>query len=130
MESEAEGQVTLHGRLDAFGFEPSAATIEATARPASWRATRALIAAGLGLGAAPVVALVPPHIPWLIGSLAAGGVIARKRLTERYTLRSMTAVCPRCGKPVQTEKGRLTAERTVRCNACGQDLTLTVDLPG
>lgn len=129
MENDGERKVKLNGRLDAFGFEPSRVTIEAIERPTSWRATRALIAAGLGLGAAPVVALVPPHIPWLIGSLAAGGVVAQRRLTEKYTLRSMTADCPRCGEPVATEAGRLTAERTVRCNACGQDLTMTVDLP-
>jgi len=123
---EPDGRVTLDGRLEAFGFEPTAVSIDAVARPRSWRTTRALLAAGLGLGVAPVVALVPPHIPWLLGALITGGVVAQRRFTERFTLRSMLASCPRCNQPVETEAGRLTEQRTVRCDACGQDLTLTV----
>lgn len=121
-----DGRVELEGRLEAFGFQPTRVTIDAIERTASWRMTRGLVAAGLGVGVAPVVALVPPHIPWLLGALITGGVIARRRFTEHYTLLSMEGACPRCGEAVTTDPGRLTAERTVRCGACGQDLTMTV----
>lgn len=121
-------QVTLTGRLDAFGFQPSRVQIDAIARSNSWRMTRALLAVGIGIGIAPVAALVPPHIPWVLAALIGGTVVAGRRLTEHFTLRSMAANCPRCGEPVTTEPGRLTADRTVRCTACGQDLALTVEL--
>ncbi len=112
--------------MEAFGFPTQPASIEAVARAASWRASRALLAAAVALGVAPIVALVPPHFPWLIGAVVTGGVLARRRLTERYTVLSMTAVCPRCGAPVTTGPGRLTAERTVSCGSCNQDSVLTV----
>jgi len=120
--------VELSGRLEAFGLAPSPVTLHAIARPVSWRATRALLAAGIGLGIAPVVALVPPHVPWVLGSLIGGGVIAQRRWTEHYTLRSMEAKCPSCGAVVGGEPGRLTASRAVQCPACGKLLMLYVDL--
>lgn len=120
------GRTELTGELSAFGFETRRATIDAIARPKSWRVTRALLAGGIAIGAAPVVALVPPHFPWLIGAVVTGGILARRRLTEHYTLVSMTGACPRCGASVSTEPGRLSGERTVRCGACGQDSSLRV----
>jgi hypothetical protein len=121
-------RVQLEGRLEAFGFEPRVATIEAIARPTSWRVTRALIIAGITIGVAPVVAIAPPHFPWLIGALVTGSVLAGRRLSERYTLRSITSACPRCGTSVSMEPGRLRSEQTVRCGSCGHDSTLTVAL--
>ncbi len=119
-------RVNLKGRVEAFGFAPTVADIDAIARPASWRATRALLAAGIGLGAAPVVAIVPPHIPWALGSLIGGAVIARKRATEHFTLRSLDAKCPRCGEPLSTEPGRLAGTRALHCDKCGLDSILHV----
>jgi hypothetical protein len=88
-----------------------------------------LLAAGIGLGIAPVVALVPPHVPWVLGSLIGGGVIAQRRWTEHYTLRTLEAKCPRCDAVVGSEPGRLTPSRTVQCPSCRQLLMLHVDLP-
>jgi hypothetical protein len=116
--------------VEVFGFAPTVAEIEAIARPVSWRATRALLAAGIGLGAAPVVAIVPPHLPWALGSLIGGAVIARKRATERYTLRSLDAKCPRCGEPLSTGPGRLAATRALHCDKCGLDSILHVNGAG
>lgn len=125
-----DGPVRLKGRVEAFGFTTTNAEIDAIARPASWRATRALLAAGIGLGAAPVVALVPPHIPWVLGSLIGGAVIARKRATEHFTLRSLDAKCPRCGEPLTTETGRLAGTRQLQCARCGLDSILHVETAG
>jgi hypothetical protein len=122
-----EGRVNLKGRVEAFGFTTTEAEIDAIARPASWRATRALLAAGIGLGAAPVVAIVPPHIPWALGSLIGGAVIARKRATEHFTLRTLAATCPRCGEPLTTEAGRLADTRSLHCDKCGLDSILHVE---
>jgi len=122
-----EGRVRLKGRVEAFGFETTDAEIDAIARPASWRATRALLAAGIGLGVAPVVAFVPPHIPWALGSLIGGAVVARKRATEHFTLRSLDAKCPRCGERLDTETGRLAGTRSLQCGKCGRDSILHVE---
>jgi hypothetical protein len=122
-----EGRVNLKGRVEAFGFASTEAGIDAIARPASWRATRALLAAGIGIGVAPVVAIVPPHIPWALGSLIGGAVFARKRATEHFTLRSLTAKCPRCAGPLSTDAGRLAATRQLHCDQCGLDSILHVD---
>jgi hypothetical protein len=118
--------VELTGELSAFGFETRRVTIDAIARPQSWRVTRALLAGGIAIGAAPIVFVIPPHFPWLIGALVTGGVLARRRLTEHYTVVSMTGACPRCGESVSTEPGRLSGDRTVRCGSCGQDSRLSV----
>jgi hypothetical protein len=126
MDSENGGRVELTVTLTAFGFDPRQVTIDAIARPQSWRVTRALIAGGIALGVTPVVALIPPHFPWLIGALVTGGILARRRLTERFTLITMAGACPRCGESVSTEPGRLSGDRTVRCGACGQDSSLSV----
>lgn len=122
----AAARVRLQGRVEAFGFPTSVASIDAIARPASWRATRALLAAGIGLGVAPVAAIIPPHIPWALGALIGGAVVARRRATERHTLRSLDAKCPRCGSALSTEPGRLTATRALQCAACGLDSIMHV----
>lgn len=120
------GRVRLPGRVEAFGYATSAATIAAIARPVSWRATRALLAAGIGLGVAPAAAIIPPHVPWALGALVGGAVVARRRATERYTLRALEAACPRCAGPLTTEPGRLMASRALHCTGCGLDSILHV----
>jgi hypothetical protein len=120
--------VELSGRLEAFGFAPSTVAIQAIARSTSWRMTRGLLALGIGLGVAPVVFFVPPHIPWVIAALATGGVIGQRRFTERYTLRKLDAKCPCCDAAVGLEPGRLTEERMVQCPSCSQSLMLHVDM--
>ena len=123
---EPSGRVRLTGRVEAFGFTTTDASIDAIARSASWRAMRALLAAGIGLGAAPVVAIVPPHIPWALGSIVGGAVIAQRRATEHYTLRTIEATCPRCGAALSTESGRIAGTRQLHCDGCGLDSILHV----
>lgn len=121
--------VQLTGQVEAFGFAPTEATIDAISRPASWRVTRALLALGIGIGVAPVAAIVPPHIPWAAGSVIAGAIIARRRATEHFTLRTFTAACPRCAGWLSTEPGRLAATRSLQCKGCGLDSILHVTAP-
>ena len=118
-------------RLVCFGAPPSPAHVDLIARPVSWRTTRGLLAVAIGVGLAPVAAIVPPHLPWAAASLLGGAVIARNRFREAYTLRGVTGTCPRCAAPVHlASRRRLKAPESVSCNGCGETLLLEVDLPG
>jgi len=67
---------------------------------------------------APVVVLVPPHVPWALGALASGGFLARRRWLERFTVLDVEGTCPRCGTPVKAARGRLRTPHPVLCEAC------------
>jgi hypothetical protein len=72
----------------------------------------------LGLLVAPVVVLIPPHVPWALGALATGGFLARRRWLERFTVLDVAGSCPRCGKPVKATRGRLRSPHPVLCESC------------
>lgn len=116
-------------RLSCFGAEPTAAHVVLILRDASWRTTRGLMALGIGVGLTPVVAIIPPHIPWAAASLIGGIVIARNRFREHSTLLSVEGTCPRCsGKVEQTPHKRLQRPHTVTCGECGETLLLECDI--
>lgn len=115
-------------RIEAFGYTPTAARAHVVERSASWRMTRALLAAAVGLGAAPVVFLVPPHVPWALAALGLGAWFARRFVRERRTLLSLDGVCPRCGAAVTThEPTALRTPHDLTCGACRQGLLVRVD---
>lgn len=117
-------------RLACFGAAPTPAKLDIVVRPASWRTTRALMAAGIGVGLAPLVAIIPPHVPWAAASLIGGGVIARNRLREHHTLMSIRGTCPRCEGEIEQEPARrLGAVQSIQCGNCGESVLLEVDLP-
>lgn len=127
----AAAHLSPPARLVCFGAPPSPAHVDLIARPASWRTTRGLLAVAIGVGLAPVAALVPPHLPWAAASLLGGVVIARNRFRETYTLRGVEGTCPRCAAPIHLAPGRrLKAPESVSCNGCGETLLLEVDVPG
>ena len=116
-------------RLSCFGAAPTPARAELVERPASWRTTRALLALGIGVGIAPLAAIVPPHLPWAAAALIGGGVIARNRWREHYTLLSLAGTCPRCAGTIEQQpQRRLAAVPTVTCGHCGETVLLEVDL--
>ncbi|HUH13212.1 MAG TPA: hypothetical protein VMK65_08885 [Longimicrobiales bacterium] len=116
-------------RLTLFGFAATAARVRVAVRTRSWRVTRALFI-GLGtLGITPLVALVPPHLPWALLSAGAGGVLALRRLRERTTLLAMEGTCPRCGAAQALEAPVPLADgHRFPCQACHHELGLEVDL--
>ncbi len=123
-------RITPPARLACFGAAPTAARVELLARSASWRTTRALLAAGIGVGVTPLVAIIPPHIPWAAAALIGGGVVARNRWQELYTLVHISGLCPRCGGAIDQSPGkRLASKPSVLCGHCGETVLLEVDLP-
>ena len=119
---------TPPARFEAFGFQPTPARVRLAKRSASWRMTRALLSLFLGLGLAPVVALLPPHIPWAAGSIIAGCWFAWRFSRERVTLLSYDGTCPRCSGEVQAEpRAPLASSQGVHCGSCGQGLVLEIE---
>ena len=116
-------------RLACFGAEPTAARVVVILRDASWRTTRGLLALGIGVGLTPLVAIIPPHIPWAAATLIGGIVIARNRFREHRTLMSVQGTCPRCsGHIEQTPHRRLNRPHTVTCGECGESLLLECEI--
>lgn len=125
------GIVRPPARLETFGFPDTACDVEVIVRSQSWRVTRALLSILIGWGLVPVVALLPPHFPWAIGAFITGPVLAQRRLTERYTLKSASGSCPKCHAPVVLrDAGRLRQPQSVPCESCAQDLLLHVRFGG
>lgn len=93
-------------------------------RPRSWRIGGALRTVGIAALIAPAVAVVPPHAPWVIGALATGGILARRRLDERFTLIGVRGKCPKCGGVLEVKPGRLRDPHPLPCEACHHESRL------
>jgi hypothetical protein len=118
--------------LTVFGSEPAEAQAWIHPRSDRWRV---LGAAKWGLGGlvtAPVVVLVPPHVPWALGALATGGFMAWRKLSERITLVRVRGTCPRCHGPISVAKpSRLRHPHMLSCEGCQHEVTLSLreDVP-
>lgn len=129
-----DSRATIRGgeipaRLVLFGFQPTAGTAHVLYRTRSWRATRALLAAGLALGLAPLFFLIPPHVPWVLAALGTGGYLARKYWTEHYTLRSFRGACPKCrAEQVVDGPVKLRMPHVLSCMGCQHELWLEPEL--
>ena len=75
---------------------------------------------------APVAAIVPPHAPWGIGALAAGVILARRRMIERFTLIALEGTCPKCGQPLTVKRPRLRPPHPITCEGCHHQASLKV----
>lgn len=118
-------------RITLFGVPATDADVEVLRRGRSWRLTRALVSIGVAWALIPVVALLPPHVPWAAFAFAAGIYLAVRRWTERYTLRSLVGRCPECGaRQTLGSPARLRFPHPLTCEACGRELLLEVDVTG
>lgn len=114
-------------QLALFGHAPTPVRLDLESRSFQWRLRRTLTALGTALLVAPVVFILPPHVPWALAALAAGAFIARRRWTERFTIRSLEGECPRCGAAIMATEGeRLRVPHTLSCEGCNHECTLEV----
>lgn len=124
--------VTLHtppARLTLFGSRPTDARVEVLFRPRAWRIGRALLSLGIAWALMPVLALVPPHIPWAVLAFCAGIYLAVQRWTETYTLNTFTGECPECAEPQTIESPKkLKMPYVITCGSCRRELLLEVDV--
>ena len=73
---------------------------------------------------APFAAIFPPHAVWPIGALLTGGVLARKRYVERFTVRDLSGACPKCGETFAVKSGRLLVPHPVPCPGCHHEASV------
>lgn len=126
-ESVAERPVWLHFS-DALPTEARARIVERTDR---WRKVGALQQLALWTLLAPLLFLIPPHLPWVLVALTIGAVRAWGRLGERSTLYQLHGRCPKCGTEQDfAELGRMRhPHHTVNCANCRWDLRVTTFPP-
>ncbi len=118
-------QTTRTASLEAFGQPPTEAELTVLSRPAAWRVRGALVRLGLTVVLTPIVAIIPPHAPWVVAVLVGGGILTRRRLTERLTVVGFAGVCPRCGESVPLTPGtRLLNPHPLPCEGCHHSLSL------
>lgn len=125
--TNGDDRARIDGRAVLFGFEATEAVLHVRARPTAWRATGAAMIMGGFTVLSGVVAIVPPHAPWMIGALVGGGVLARRRWIERYTLESVEGTCPKCAGTLHVKPSRLRAPHPVTCEGCHHESTLKYD---
>jgi hypothetical protein len=123
----AAGRQRRDGRLELFGAQPRPAVVEVTPRPRGKRMTRALATLGTALVLAALVALIPPHVPWLLGVLAVGIWRARAEWRGEYHLHEFAGACPRCGEALKLEDRYITPPLVVHCDACHSQPRLSLD---
>lgn len=117
---EAEARVSL------FGFEPTTAILDLRPRAKSWRVRGVVRILVVTLIVAPSVVVIPPHAPWVLGALAAGIILARRRWKEHFTLEAVHGTCPRCGGDLSGSRGRLRSPHPLSCAGCRHEVSVQV----
>lgn len=115
-------EVEAHASL--FGFPDTSLHVTMIRRSRGWRVGGAARTFGIAMLVAPVVALLPPHAIWPIGALMTGGVLARRRLHERFTLVTLEGPCPKCATPFNSKRGRLKEPHPLQCDVCHHESRL------
>ena len=118
---------SVSGTFQVFGHEDTRADLQVIPRGTGWRAARAGGFILGGLLAAPVVALLPPHVAWAMASVLTGLFFGLRKWSERHTLTELSGPCPRCGSSIRIDSPtRLRTPWSVSCEACHHAATLTV----
>lgn len=119
---------TPAARVTLFGFKSVPAYAEVVHRPRSQRFTRAMLSLAGCWCAAPVVAILPPHFPWLLGAFGAGIYFAWTNWRGSYEVRRLQASCPSCGQELTVRPGaRIDLPHKLACFACHHEPLLEVD---
>lgn len=124
---ETERTVATSARLTLFGHPSVPARVELVHRPTSERLTRALLYLLVCWALTPVVALVPPHIPWILGAFGAGIYFAWTNWRGTYEVRSAEAECPGCGDTLTLKPGaRIRTPHKMPCYSCHKEPYLEI----
>ena len=126
MNVETNDRLKVEGEAVLFGFPSTRAVLDIQPRPKAWRASGAAARMGGGVVMAGMMFVVPPHVPWIMGWLVIGGVMARRRWSERYTLQGVEATCPKCGAPLTVKSSRLRTPHPISCETCHFEIRLTL----
>lgn len=123
----SEGGRRVRATATSFGDPQTAGTAAVITRTTGWRISRATPPIVVGLLLAPVLFIVPPHVPWALGTLGVGILLAVRKWRERFTLTTLDVPCPHCGETLRL--GQPTALRQphpLTCDACHHHITLAI----
>ena len=119
------GPVVRDLRLTQFGYPDVVAHMQARYQPRPARVGRSLASLGAGTVGAVALFFVPPHFPWVIGSLGAGIYFARRFWRGEYRVDTFEGACPRCSEPVQLSPGeRVSFPTRITCFGCHHDVAV------
>lgn len=122
--------ITSPARLTLFGFAPVPAHVRVIHRPRSLRLSRALLWLVGCWALAPLVGLLPPHLPWALTAFGAGIYFARTNWRGTYEIQSLEARCPSCGHALTVKPGtRVGVEYPITCYNCHQEPLLELPEP-
>jgi hypothetical protein len=80
---------------------------------------------------APLLFLIPPHLPWGLGALVAGLFLAYRRWTGEYVVHSFEGRCPGCDGSLTMKPDQLVQlPHTMPCYNCHQEPELKLSHPG
>ena len=119
--------ISAAARLSLRAHEPRPAVLEVVYRPPKERIVRATLSL-LGCWAlAPLVAIVPPHIPWALLAFASGIYLAVRQWTGEYVVKRFEGACPRCESPLPLPPGsRIKLPHRMVCYQCHHEPVLEV----
>jgi len=118
----------MEGTISLFGFPSTSAHLDVRSRSTTWRVSWCSAFIGGGVLLAPLVGLVPPHVPWIIAALGVGGFLGLRKWRERFTILTLKGFCPKCGGPLSLPPGTpLRPVMTLPCPGCNHDSRLMVD---
>ncbi len=127
MRSENDGgALAVDARATLFGFDDQPVRAQVIPRSRGWRVGGAARTFAIFAVVAPFVAVFPPHAVWFLGALTAGGVLARRRYIERFTLVSVEGRCPKCEGELMVKQGRLKEPHPLPCEGCNHEPALRV----
>ncbi len=110
------------------GAAPTPADARLRERSARERALPTAAALAVSWVLAPVVFLVPPHIPWAFLVLAAGLYIGVRQWRGTHVVERFRGECPRCGDTLELEEGsRVRLPLSVTCYACHRESVLHLE---
>ena len=116
----------LPAQLTLFGHSPAPAMLRAEPRSGPGRRARALIALLVCWALVPIVAIVPPHIPWALAAFIAGIYLARKNWRGTHLVHELEGACPRCETPVRMRRNTLIRlPHALTCYGCQSELILS-----
>lgn len=109
-------------RLTLFGYRPAPARLRARRRNAATRRTRALLTLGASVLLAPLLGLLPPHIPWALAVLGLGAYMAYRQWNGTWRVLAFEGDCPACGGALSLDSGALIdLPTTMTCYECHQE---------
>ena len=120
------GALGVDARATLFGFDDQPVRAQVIPRGRAWRVGGAARTFAMFAVVAPFVAVFPPHAVWFLGALTAGGVMARRRYIERFTLVSVEGRCPKCEGELMVKRGRLKEPHPLPCEGCNHEPALRV----